>query len=506
MLQTQIDNDIVEEVRLVFNETVTIEFSPVWCQITSNNSQELYEYLYNNLAYKPEGFYFSPKYQEGVWDGYSRLFKPITKRFRVGLLTKVIRLLEETDCTVVVSDFPHIELKQLKTTIYKNAKKENVELRHYQIDPVLTAIEKRFGIIQAPPRSGKTLISTAIIDNEDIYPTTFFVRSKDLAYQTLAVFKANFEDKKVGFICDGVCDIGDINVVTIQSVFSAYNKKCGEKGLTKEKEIDNKTEVKKLIRLTERVFYDEAHHTSSDTSKFILDHCVSATMKIGLSATPFSEKEESVLVEESLGPVIYQISYSELIKEGFLMKPYIYMYKLPKLELEGVYRSIYKQAVVENQFLTTLIGSIVKKLNSLGKSVVIQTESVSHSKNLAKYLSCEYLIGSDSTEKRQRVIQDLLNKKILCVVSTLFEEGLDTVTLDYTINLAGGLSNISTFQRMRSITAHESKTTIGIIDFIHQCKYLKRHSKKRMELYSSEPEFVIETRDVSKLGVQDLIF
>jgi len=856
---------MVEEITIpIFNEKVTIEFSPVWCRIISENSQELHEYLHNKLAYRPDGYFFSPKYQNGIWDGYSRLYKANTKRFRVGLLTRVVNLLQESECDINVIDFPDSNIKELKTDKYKNAKGEKVTLRDYQKEAILTALEKRIGIIQAPPRSGKTLIATAIIDNENQFPVNFFVRSKDLAYQTLEVFKQNFIDKSLGFICDGVCEIGDINIVTIQSAFSAYNKKYKEKGLTEEKDVINKVEVKNLIRDARAVFPDECfpggtlihidentqasikeiynspaithvlsynevtgelerkkilrrikkeadksdmffvktiiseketlvkctsnhkfwtqnrgmipaneltifdtlkvlpkasmlfkkrkdiicevcerefgssgayknhfyfkhtkegiekkknaikntdyekmvkernergiwnkslkemgkrrrgkdnpvnrypgtkkkisdthkklfkdlpeekqleqiirfknapkfkgkmtkpekriedfrieglvytgngfynknnpfaisillngkkkkkipdftcfsekkvievmdfeywhkkeeieplmnaykekvklevfkflynhnvpftekgyikssfrktvevydlevednhnyfangflvsncHHLSSDTSKFILDKSINATMKIGLSATPFSDRADSILVEEVIGPVIYQISYSELVKTNFLMRPYIYMYKLPKTNLEGTYRAIYTEAVVKNEFLSNLIQGLVKKLNEMGKSVVIQTEYVQHSKDLAKKLGCEYLTGSDTTEKRQRIIKDLTDKKIICLVSTLFEEGLDIFSLDYTINLAGGLSNISTFQRMRSITAHESKTTIGIIDFIHQCKYLKKHSNKRLKLYTSEPEFVVEIRDVSKKNIEEL--
>jgi len=496
---------MVEEIDIpIFNEEVIIEFSPVWCQINSNNSQELYEYLYNTLSYRPEGYFFSPKYQSGIWDGYNRLYKPNTKRFRVGLLSRVVNLLQKSECKINVIDFFNSNINELKTSIYKNAEGKEVILRSYQKEAILTALEKRIGIIQAPPRSGKTIIATAIIDNENQFPVNFFVRNKDLAYQTLKVFQQNFIDKSIGFICDGICEIGVINIITIQSAFSAYDKKCEEKGLLEEKSVTNKEEVKNLIKDAKRVFYDEAHHSSSTTSKFILDKSINAEMKIGLSATPFSDKTDSMVVEEVTGPVIYQISYSELIKAGYLMKPYIYMYKLPKIDVEGVYRAIYNDAVVKNEFLSNLIQGLVKKLNDLKKSVVIQTEFVQHSKDLAKKIGCEHLTGSDSTEKRQRVIQELNDKKILCLVSTLFEEGLDVVTLDYTINLAGGLSNISTFQRMRSITAHESKTTIGIIDFIHQCKYLKKHSNKRLKLYTSEPEFVVEIRDVSKKNIEEL--
>lgn len=485
---------------LPLNEEVQIHFSPVWCQLTSNNSERLHEILFNALSYQVEGYFYSPKFQMGMWDGYNRLYKPKTRRFRSGLLPKVLDVLERNGCSITVEGYPEVTTDYILRSSYRSAKGQALSPRPYQLDAVKHALYYRFGIIQAPPRAGKTLIATMAIDAEPSeYPVNFFVRSKDLASQTYEVFKQNFPGCVIGYVCDGECEIGDINVITIQSAFSAYNKKFDEKVFSEEKVVEKKQEVREVIRVGKKVFYDEVHHGSSASSKFILDKCVNANMKIGLSATPFSDRLAAVATEEVIGPVIYKIGYSELIQAGFLMKPYIYLYKLPKRNFEGTYNAVYKQAVVEDPFINSLLKKVVDVLVSKGKSIVIQTEFVNHSKKLAAALQCDYLVGSDTTEKRQQIIADLTDKKILCVVSTLFEEGLDLASLDYTINLAGGLSNITTFQRMRSITAHESKTTIGIIDFIHQCKYLKNHSKKRKDLYESEPEFVVEIRDVSKL-------
>ena len=499
-----INDTIIDESTdsLILNEDVLINFSPVWCKIESNNSEELDALLYNNLCYHPEGYFYAPTYQSGVWDGWNRLYKPGTRRFRSGMLSQVKVLLEKAQCRVQIENFPETPSIEITKTVYKNADSVDIELRPYQINAVKEALSKRFGIIQIPPRGGKTIISAAIIERSKEFPVNFFTRSKDLAYQTKKVFDNNFSN--VGFICDGICEIGDINIITIQSAYSAYGKKLEDKKIVVEKEVERKDEVKQLIKNTKNIFYDEVHHSKGNVSKFLLEKCINATMKIGLSATPFSDKADAIVVEETIGLVIFQISYSELIKEGFLMKPYIYMYKLPKMDLEGVYKSIYKQAVVENEFINKLLEGVVKKLNSLGKSVVIQTEYVQHSKDLAERLNCEYLTGKDSTEKRQNIKDKLTNKEILCLVSTLFEEGLDLVSLDYTINLVGGLDNIGVFQKMRSITAHKDKTKVGIIDFIHQCKYLKRHSKRRLDLYKSEPEFSVEIRDVSKKSIDEI--
>jgi superfamily II DNA or RNA helicase len=381
-------------------------------------------------------------------------------------------------------------------------------LRDYQFKAAEAAVTHRFGIIKAPPRSGKTQIFISIVDSEQEYPVIFFVRSIDLAKQTVERVREYLPEVAVGKIGDGECDIQPITVITFQSAYAAYDKEYDlkQKGEEIEKGPTNKKEVRRLIENSKLVFVDECHHMTSTSAGFILNKCNKATMKIGLSATPFGDKDNALLVEERLGPVLFEIDYGTLIREGYILRPYIYMYKLPKLVdlVDGNYQSIYKQAVVNNEYLSLLVKKLVDKLNNMGKSVVIQTEYKNHTRQLADLLGCDYLYGEDRSHKRSDIIDKLRQKEILCLVSTLFEEGLDVPSLDYTINLAGGLEQIGVLQRMRSMTADDGKTSCGVIDFIHQVKYLSKHSKRRKELYMSEPEFVVQIRDVSKLAVEEI--
>jgi superfamily II DNA or RNA helicase len=287
----------------------------------------------------------------------------------------------------------------------------------------------------------------------------------------------------------------------MQSAYSAYNKKYDvSKDIKIEKELSSeiKFAVRTLMSSAKIIFMDEAHEVGGNSCKFVLDKCTNVELKVGLTATPFEGEEEDVKIEEIMGPVFHKIGFSTLIKEGFLLRPTIYMYKLPKMKLDDLtYPSIYKQAVVENAFLNELIKQIVEVITSYGHSIVIQTEYRNHSKSLAKYLGVPYLIGQEKSEKRADLIQQLRDKKILCLVSTIIEQGIDVVSLNYTINLVGGTRFRQTFQRIRSITPDEAKQVSGVIDFYFQCKYLDRHSKLRKKFYLSEPEFIFEERDVS---------
>ncbi len=682
IIDSEIDPESEEEKLYQFNLSMDIQFGPVWCSITTDMPPELEGSIYKKLSFYAENYFFSPKFQRNQWDGMYHLYHPKTKSFRVGLLNRVINIMEKHGCIVHVLDKPSATEFVQRSNSYN--------LRPYQLSAVKDCLSKRFGILQAPPRAGKTEVFVAIVDSERAFPVVFFCRSLDLAYQTKARVEKYLPDISVGIVGDGEVDIKDVTIITIQSAFFALNAKIKEKDLYIERlpdkfkklkieifikkakivvydecfpaktlvHLDENTmvpiksiynnlsithvlsynekmdrlEKRKIIRRTKRIVPTEelveigtyigkfkkkyrvrctdshkfwvkdrgyikakdlslnetvkvltsgeklkkqfsgncvcnrcgkslttlrrpeshikflynhdvplkfvrysgrgfrgkttvynievegnhnyfadrflvsnCHHSLASTSKLVLSKCTSATLKLGLSATPFSEKDSDMLIEESIGDVIHKISYSELIKGGFLLKPTIYFYRLPKLSLNDAYPTIYKKAVVENEFFIKLIDLIVKTLNKMNKSVVVQTDTIRHAKVLHESIEgSTMLTGKDKTERRKDVIQKLKDKEILCCVSTLFEEGIDIPSLSCTINAAGGLSNISTLQRMRSITADKDKNNCSIIDFYHDVVYLKRHSKRRLEIYKSEPEFELIMRDVSEMKLVDI--
>ncbi|GEM_PF-3970099 len=524
-------------------DIIKIQFTSRYCTIIGGLDENTEESLYKFLSFHPTGYFFSPKYQDYVqavakneaivqrgypplynlsdynlfWDGYKRLYSKVTKRFRPGLLTRVVEYLtSECDREVEVLGKPEPTSFEFNLQEYEN--------REYQVRVAREICSQRFGIVKSPPRSGKTIIFMLVVASEQKYPVIFFCRSLDIASQTVEKIRAGLPKVKVGFVGDGEADVQDITVITVQSAFSAFDKKYKvEKAEKPEKQFDNiqkKREVRKLISRAQIVFYDEAHHSGAITSKMLLGKCEGASMVVGLTATPFNGTPEDILVEEAIGPVIQEISYSELIKEGFLVAPTIYMYYLPKLSLPetATYNTIYKRAVVDNKFFHLLIKKLVKILTAKGKSVVVQTTQVRHAQLLAKELGAVLLVGTQSekdatgkvkrvrtkTMTRDEVRHKLINKEELCVVSTLLSEGVDLPSLDYTINAAGNKSEIEIIQRMRSITKSDKKDFAGVIDFYHQNEYLRQHSRKRLKIYNSEPEFTVIKRDVRHWTIEDV--
>jgi len=303
-------------------------------------------------------------------------------------------------------------------------------------------------------------------------------------------------------IGDGICDIQDVTVATIQSLAAVYGvQEDFPKDQREKTPAQNKrTEIQRLVESAKVVWVDEVHHASSNTHKFILQGKIySAEYIFGCSGTPFREDNTNLLIEGLIGPIIYEINYSKLIDGGYLVKPTVHLIQLPKsveIDKSSPYATVYKQAITENDFRNNVIARIVRSLNARDKTCMVLVNKITHGKELVKLLPSAEFSYSQSKDREQSWIR--LRKRILkCLITTLGDEGIDCPSLDATIIAAGGNSAIKVFQRLRCITPSPGKKSAIVVDFIDPYKYLQRHSKKREELYKSEPSFSIVYKKAS---------
>jgi len=247
------------------------------------------------------------------------------------------------------------------------------------------------------------------------------------------------------------------------------------------------------------VWYDEAHHATSATSKFVLSNKIySAEYIFGCSGTPYREDNTGLLLEGLLGTIIYEIGYSKLIEEGFLVQPTIHLIKIPKTLTEGKYYSnIYKECIIENELRNNIIKRIAEDLNTRKKSCMIIVSKIKHGEILQKLIK-NSLFAYSKTKNREQVWEDFRQGKLMTLITTLGDEGVDIPSLHATIIASGGESAIKVFQRLRCLTPHsqngQSKKHAIVVDFLDPYKYLKTHSNKRKRLYRSEPSFRVVLR------------
>ena len=494
---------------------IVVLYNPIICSLVGSLSPELDNDLDKLLSFQVEGRIFSNKYLAGTWDGCQHYYNRRKKAFSSGLFYKVIAYFYEKKIDFEVRNFDDID---------RLPKHGNYELRDYQAVALNTMFQFKRGIVKSPPRSGKTLIAGAFLDQSRLFPAIFLCNSIDIANQTLNVFKKIIPDCDFGLIGDNKFVIGDITIMTVQSAVMAYEieyknrraanrrekgkpyKRIGSQNLMTN---DQRLLVRELFSKTQTVIYDECHHSDASIAVHILKKIVNAKIVFGLSATPGYGTDSDLAIEASIGQVIYSIPYTKLIEGGWLLPPKIYFYKLPKANCSSnVYPTIYKEAVVHNDFLNTLIAKLTNQLNASGKTVLIIVDKKTHGNNISALLpNAVKLYGEDNLERRNEVKKQLNAGELKCVISTLWDEGVDIPGLNFVINASGGMSPVDIFQRLRSITPDNNnpkKTYGGLIDFDHKEKFLGKHSKFRRRLYLTEPSFEIITRDVHTWDIKKL--
>ena len=90
------------------------------------------------------------------------------------------------------------------------------------------------------------------------------------------------------------------------------------------------------------------------------------------------------------------------------------------------------------------------------------------------------------------------NHEIEIIIGTaLADEGLDIPSLDSVILAGAGKSKSRALQRIgRTMRPHGDKEKAIVIDFYDRgLKYLAKHSRARIKIYQSEPEFVVKIQE-----------
>jgi superfamily II DNA or RNA helicase len=498
---------------------ITLRIGNIFTDIVGDLPSEHYKQLERKLSFRPEGYQFSPLFNrlirnsEGkvvgrAWDGWKRqCWKNKSKTyFPTGLISIAVQYFNDNKI-----EFQHIDYRQKPEPNFDfSPHNDSYDFRDYQKLAIDTACNRTRGILQLPTGAGKTVVGSGIIEQLRLSPFIFFVTSIDLLTQT----KRSFEDilrrngcpLKVGQIGGGVVDIADVNVMTVQTAVRALDKswkqyKYDNDDTDDDTDIESrKADIRELINTAKGSICDEIQHWRADTCQLVAREMKSAYYTYGMSATPFRDAGDDMLIQACFGKVIYTITASELIQRGFLIPPSIKMLRIAQpTSLYRQWQGIYKDQVVENKPYNNLIASIANKFSKSDRLVLVLVQQIQHGKDLASMIDgAVFLSGNSPKNKRTESIDRLKNRDISCIVSTtIFDEGIDVRPLD-TLLLAGqGKSRVRAMQRIgRVMRPWPGKTHATVVDFFLNQKYLRNHGKDRLKMYGSEPLFQIEELNI----------
>ena len=440
------------------------------------------------------------------WDGKVRLFSSKTKKFPTGLMSRVLKILDEYRVDYGIE-------RRLPTYVAETPwLLDGITLRSYQEIATGSLLAAKRGIFWAPPRSGKTVVAASLIARAGIYPVLFICERLDLAYQNIEtlerVLRYSVEDEifetrsvPIGYVMDQKCKLCPVTVATIQSLCSAYDEIYDQSASEKLVLDSDKERVRRLVAASRVIVVDETHHVASPSYRKLLSRAISAEFVAGLSGTPWRDDGLDLYLEAYVGPVVYSVSYETLFDAGFLVEPTIYVVHMEKKRYSSSarYPTIYREQIVENETRNGVIKWFVQKMNSLGLSVMVLINQPLRHGNILKSMieGSEFLHGSVDTDTRRQLLESLRRKELMCLVTTVGDEGLDIPSLDAVVVADSGTSSVRALQRMRCMTPCEGKKCAYVLDFYDHCRHLSEHSKCRLELYQSQPRFrVVEKIDI----------
>ncbi len=259
--------------------------------------------------------------------------------------------------------------------------------------------------------------------------------------------------------------------------------------------------------------------------KQTINKCSNTLARHGFSGSPFSLTTDDIELESITGPPISKVTMSDLIREGYVSRPHIYMIKYDSSWLMKSYNyaSTYDRKIVKGVERNDLILQIINDeyFNDEKCSILILVRIIKHGANIKKWLveegwpedELEFIHGGTPPHKRKRVKELFKDKKLrLVIASQIWNEGIDIPAINVLIKAdGGGGSEVKDQKGVRSVIQQVGRgarklivrgridvdtgkeSIVKIYDFYDNVSDdLRRHSYNRLMTYNMEPEFVIK--------------
>lgn len=448
------------------------------------------------------------------WDGRTYCYwQDHNQSFYTGMLSVVKDLLTKSGVEFKVEDRRTRITLNLPNLTY-TAPPEH-EPRPYQEAAIQMMLRAQRGILQAGTGSGKTAMVTDLISRIKTGPFLFLVLSQDLLEQAHE-FMSSTLNMPIGRICAGECDIQNINVMMVQTAVRALNFEnkdfdikeyvFDEDDQWEDLELDKPSalKVQELIKAAGGIYFDEVHHVASRTCKEVITAAKSAYWRYGGSATPFREDGAEMMIQAMFGKKLVDISLSYLIREKYLLKPYIFIVDMGDEDL-GDWKSwqeIYKHYIVHNQSLNENVAKLIHMFEERGLTSLTLVQQYPHGDNIKQfYPDLHFIKGNQSRKKRKRAIDALRNGEMKsAIATTLADEGLDVRRLNAAVVAGGGKSITRVYQRVgRTLRPFGNQDRAVVVFFHHRCRFLDKHGKRIKNILKQEEEFIIKRTTPAKM-------
>lgn len=441
---------------------------------------ELMEEISDLLSFEIDGASFAMEARPG-WDGRTRLLRMRRDGsgwFPTGLLREVY-----THCKKKGVPIDAQSVRAIPEAILDIEMRDLFRPRGYQIRCRELSQENSRGVLVIGTGGGKTYIACHLIDEKKV-KTLFVTPDTDLREQTYNTFKEHFKGDVVSK------NIEEGKPITVSNIQALARKD------------------KKFFKDIGMIIIDEFHHSGATTYLKLNDVCVNAYYRYGLTGTFLRSDGKDMVMHGVLSRVIFQKTTSELIEEGYLVRPYI---DIIKHRVKGYsrmsYAVAYKKICEDLEFAELVSNCAMEKIRK-GLQTLILVRRIEHGKILESMIDgAVFLNGSMGMDYREEIKKKFNDKKVQAIIATnIFGEGTDIPSIEALINARLEKTEIQTRQGIgRSLRMYAGKEKVEVVDFmIEGQQHLNSHSRTRLSTYKRETAFVVNVTD--KTPEQDFVF
>ena len=445
--------------------------------------------LVNAFKYDVPGARYLPAVRLGRWDGKVSYFQLGGSTY-VNLLPEIIPILEKFNYDVDLDDqrdySTTFEFEKVTEQTFSHIawgpghplEGQPMQLRDYQVDIINNFLENPQCIQEIATGAGKTVITAALSNAVAPYGRTIvIVPNKSLVTQTEKDYinmqqdvGVYFGDRKEWGRQHTICTWQSLNVLLKNTKNSVGDVTIGE-----------------FLEDVVCVIVDEVHMAKADALKSLLTGVMARIpLRWGLTGTIPKEPFEFQALKCSLGPVINQLSASELQDRGVLAQCHVNVVQLVDHAEFSNYQSELKFLLEEPDRLKT-IAQLIAQVNATGNTLVL-VDRVAAGHALVDLLGdmAVFVSGATKAKARQDEYDEVATStgKIIVATYGVAAVGINLPRIFNLVLVEPGKSFVRVIQSIgRGIRKAEDKDHVQIWDVTSTCKFAKRHLTKRKTFY-----------------------
>lgn len=478
------------------------------------------EQLNISLNKRIESWRFNPLVKKGLWDGYISYIKD-DKWIPSGLWREVMNICKEYGYELKLNGITElfdtaINQDQFTEWALSFFEKSEITPRDYQIEAAFNILKFRRCLAELATSAGKTLISFLTVAH---------------LLETKKAEKILFIVPNVSLVVQASEDFLDYNYrnqidIKVQQIYSGQKIRAGRNVVIGTYQSLVKKD-KAYFEQFDAVIIDETHKAKSQSIKTILQKCVNANYRYGLSGTiPKTGTLDRLTLMAYTGPVITEVSANFLQNEGHIAKCKVKVIQMDyapqsakdafremsqnRYESKDVFK-FEQNYIINSTGRLNFVTNVISRVR--GNSLVL-FHRIEHGKKLYEKLRQEsdkrvfYVDGGTDKDIREEYKKKMEAGEEVVIVASYgtFSTGISIKKIHNIFFTESFKSEVIIRQSIgRGLRQHASKDSVNIIDFVDDLSspdwdnYLIRHAKARQAIYR-EQKFSYDIKNVSFEG------